>query len=304
MSTSNAGKSGNPFRVGLVQMGMSPDADDERRQGGGQGRGGRSPGRPGGVSARALPVAVFLPARGRRAVRPGRDRARPQHRGDVGGGPQAKVAVVVPIFERRAPGLYHNSAVIIDETGDVRGLYRKMHIPDDPAFYEKFYFTPGDLGFRNFDVAAGRIGTLICWDQWYPEGARLTALQGAAVLFYPDRHRLAPAREGAVRRRPARRLEDHPAQPRHRQRRVRGGGQPGGPRAGVARASRAGVLGHLVPVRSLRRGDRRGVRSTRRRSWSARWTSGASRRCGATGRSCAIGASTPTGASSSASWIA
>jgi len=93
--------------------------------------------------------------------------------------------VVAPIFERRAPGLYHNSAAIIDADGEVRGLYRKMHIPDDPAFYEKFYFTPGDLGFRAFDTQAGRIGTLICWDQWYPEGARLTALQGAVVLFYP-----------------------------------------------------------------------------------------------------------------------
>ncbi len=98
---------------------------------------------------------------------------------------EAGAVVVAPIFERRAPGLYHNSAAIIDADGQVRGLYRKMHIPDDPAFYEKFYFTPGDLGFRAFDTQAGRIGTLICWDQWYPEGARLTALQGAAVLFYP-----------------------------------------------------------------------------------------------------------------------
>jgi N-carbamoylputrescine amidase len=95
------------------------------------------------------------------------------------------VAVVVPIFERRATGLYHNSAVVIDADGEVVGLYRKMHIPDDPLFYEKFYFTPGDLGFQAFDVKPGRIGTLICWDQWYPEGARLTALRGAAVLFYP-----------------------------------------------------------------------------------------------------------------------
>jgi N-carbamoylputrescine amidase len=98
---------------------------------------------------------------------------------------QAGVAVVVPVFERRAPGLHHNSAVVIDATGEIVGLYRKMHIPDDPAFYEKFYFTPGDLGFRAFDTRAGRIGTLICWDQWYPEAARLTALQGAVVLFYP-----------------------------------------------------------------------------------------------------------------------
>jgi N-carbamoylputrescine amidase len=97
----------------------------------------------------------------------------------------AGVAVVVPIFEKRATGLYHNSAVVIDADGAVLGLYRKMHIPDDPAFYEKFYFTPGDLGFKAFDTHAGRIGTLICWDQWYPEGARLTALRGAAVLFYP-----------------------------------------------------------------------------------------------------------------------
>ena len=95
------------------------------------------------------------------------------------------VVVVVPIFEKRATGLYHNSAVILDADGKTAGLYRKMHIPDDPAFYEKFYFTPGDLGFKAFDTKHGRIGTLICWDQWYPEGARLTALQGAAILFYP-----------------------------------------------------------------------------------------------------------------------
>jgi N-carbamoylputrescine amidase len=98
---------------------------------------------------------------------------------------QHGVAVVVPIFERRAPGLYHNSAVVLDADGSVAGLYRKMHIPDDPGFYEKFYFTPGDLGFKAVDVRAGRIGTLICWDQWYPEAARLTALAGAAILFYP-----------------------------------------------------------------------------------------------------------------------
>jgi len=98
---------------------------------------------------------------------------------------KAGVAVIASLFERRAPGLYHNTAAIIDATGEVLGLYRKMHIPDDPGFYEKFYFTPGDLGFRAFDTKAGRIGALVCWDQWYPEAARLTALQGAAVLFYP-----------------------------------------------------------------------------------------------------------------------
>lgn len=98
---------------------------------------------------------------------------------------KAQVVVIAPIFERRAPGLYHNTAAVIDATGQVEGLYRKMHIPDDPAYYEKFYFTPGDLGFRAFDTRFGRIGVLICWDQWYPEAARLVALQGASVIFYP-----------------------------------------------------------------------------------------------------------------------
>jgi N-carbamoylputrescine amidase len=95
------------------------------------------------------------------------------------------VVIVAPLFERRAPGVYHNSAAVIDASGEVVGLYRKMHIPDDPAYYEKFYFTPGDLGFRAFDTQVGRIATLICWDQWYPEGARLAALQGPSILFYP-----------------------------------------------------------------------------------------------------------------------
>ena len=95
------------------------------------------------------------------------------------------VVIVAPVFERRAPGVYHNSAALIDATGEVVGLYRKMHIPDDPAYYEKFYFTPGDLGFRAFDTHVGRIAILICWDQWYPEGARLAALQGPSILFYP-----------------------------------------------------------------------------------------------------------------------
>jgi N-carbamoylputrescine amidase len=95
------------------------------------------------------------------------------------------VVIIVPFFEKRAPGLYHNSAYIIDSDGSEAGLYRKMHIPDDPCFYEKFYFTPGDLGFKAVSTSLGKIGTLICWDQWYPEGARITALQGASVLFYP-----------------------------------------------------------------------------------------------------------------------
>lgn len=95
------------------------------------------------------------------------------------------VVIIVPFFEKRMAGIYHNSAYIIDTDGTEAGLYRKMHIPDDPHFYEKFYFTPGDIGFKTFPTKKGKIGTLICWDQWYPEAARLTALQGAEVLFYP-----------------------------------------------------------------------------------------------------------------------
>jgi len=98
---------------------------------------------------------------------------------------EAKVAVVASVFEKRARGVYHNTAVMIDSDGKILGLYRKMHIPDDPLYYEKFYFTPGDLGFKAFDTNYGRVGTLVCWDQWYPEGARLTALAGAEVIFYP-----------------------------------------------------------------------------------------------------------------------
>jgi N-carbamoylputrescine amidase len=96
-----------------------------------------------------------------------------------------RIVVIASVFEKRAPGVYHNTAVMIDADGSLRGIYRKMHIPDDPLYYEKYYFTPGDLGYKAFDTAVGKVGTLVCWDQWYPEGARLTALQGAQVLFYP-----------------------------------------------------------------------------------------------------------------------
>ena len=95
------------------------------------------------------------------------------------------VVIVCSLFERRAPGIYHNTAVVIDADGEIAGRYRKMHIPDDPAYYEKFYFTPGDVGFEPIDTAVGRLGVLVCWDQWYPEGARLMALAGADLLIYP-----------------------------------------------------------------------------------------------------------------------
>lgn len=95
------------------------------------------------------------------------------------------IVLVTSLFEKRAPGLYHNTAVVFDKDGSIAGKYRKMHIPDDPAYYEKFYFTPGDLGFRPIDTSVGRLGVMVCWDQWYPEAARLMALRGAELLIYP-----------------------------------------------------------------------------------------------------------------------
>ncbi len=98
---------------------------------------------------------------------------------------QLNAVIIASLFERRAAGLYHNTAAILGPDGEIAGLYRKMHIPDDPLYFEKYYFTPGDLGFRNIDTPYGRIATLVCWDQWYPEAARLAALGGAQILFYP-----------------------------------------------------------------------------------------------------------------------
>ena len=120
---------------------------------------------------------------------------------------ELEVVLVVPVFERRAPGLYHNSAVVIDATGELLGVYRKMHIPDDPQYFEKFYFTPGDLGYQVFATRFANIGVLICWDQWFPEASRLTALKGADVIFYPsaigwvpdDRENVAQAQREAWR---------------------------------------------------------------------------------------------------------
>jgi N-carbamoylputrescine amidase len=114
---------------------------------------------------------------------------------------ELRVVIVASLFERRAPGLYHNTAAVIGTNGEVEGLYRKMHIPDDPLYFEKYYFAPGDLGFPNFDTPFGRVGVLVCWDQWYPEGARISALSGADVLFYPTAigwHPSEKARYGAA----------------------------------------------------------------------------------------------------------
>ena len=98
---------------------------------------------------------------------------------------ELQIVLVLSLFEKRAPGLYHNTAVVLEKDGTIAGKYRKMHIPDDPAYYEKFYFTPGDLGFKPIDTSVGRLGVLVCWDQWYPEAARLMALSGAELLIYP-----------------------------------------------------------------------------------------------------------------------
>jgi N-carbamoylputrescine amidase len=191
------------FRVGLVQMAMSADPEENLDRAASRVE----------AAARAGAEVVCLPELFRSPYFCQREDPRLFDLAEPVPGPsterlgavarKAGVAVVAPIFERRAPGLYHNSAAILDATGELVGLYRKMHIPDDPAFYEKYYFAPGDLGFRAFDVRAGRIGALICWDQWYPEAARLTALQGAALLLYPTAigwHPAEKARHGAGQR--------------------------------------------------------------------------------------------------------
>jgi N-carbamoylputrescine amidase len=191
------------FRIGLVQMAMSADPRENEEKGAARVE----------EAARRGAEVVCLPELYRSPYFCQREDHASFDLAEEVPGPsserfqdvarKAGVAVIVPIFERRAPGLYHNSALLVDADGTIRGTYRKMHIPDDPSFYEKFYFTPGDLGFRAFDLAAGRVGALICWDQWYPEGARLTALQGASILFYPTAigwHPGEKARYGAAQR--------------------------------------------------------------------------------------------------------
>ena len=116
---------------------------------------------------------------------------------------EKKVTIIVPVFERRTVGIYHNSVVVMNEAGEIAGLYRKMHVPDDPAYYEKFYFTPGDRGFQAIKTSQATIGPLICWDQWYPEAARLTALEGAQILYFPTAigwHPIEKQQEGAAQR--------------------------------------------------------------------------------------------------------
>ena len=173
------------FRVGLVQMSATPDPDENLE---------RAVERLRRAAAKGAQI-VCLPELFRTQYFCQREDAALFDLAEPIPGPTTErlakaakelgIVIVGSIFEKRAAGVYHNTAVMIDGDGGLRGIYRKMHIPDDPLYYEKYYFTPGDLGFKAFDTQVGKIGTLVCWDQWYPEGARLTALQGAQVLFYP-----------------------------------------------------------------------------------------------------------------------
>jgi N-carbamoylputrescine amidase len=174
-----------PFRAGLVQMSCSPDPEENLAKAETRIRDAASQGAQivclqelfrsqyfcREEDARLFDLAETIPG-------PSTDRLSAVAR-------ETHTVVIASLFERRAAGVYHNTAVVIDADGSLLGLYRKMHIPDDPLYFEKFYFTPGDLGFRTFDTAVGRIASLVCWDQWYPEAARLAALGGANLLFYP-----------------------------------------------------------------------------------------------------------------------
>lgn len=178
-------RSASPFTVGLVQMRCSTDLDDNLRRG----VAGLRQAAEKGARVACLPELFRSQYFCQKEDAALFDLAEPIP------GPttdalanvarETGMVVVGSVFERRAPGVYHNTAVVLDADGSLLGIYRKMHIPDDPLYYEKYYFTPGDLGFQTFPTRYARVGTLVCWDQWYPEAARLTAMQGAEILFYP-----------------------------------------------------------------------------------------------------------------------
>ena len=199
-ATSHGGPRPDSFRIGLVQMPCGGDAEANRRA---ALDGIREAARRGAAivclqelfaspyfcqteDARCFDLAEAIPGRSTELC--------------AALARELGVVVIAPVFERRAAGLYHNAAAVIDAGGELLGQYRKLHVPDDPQYFEKFYFTPGDLGYRVFDTRAGRIGVLICWDQWYPEAARLTALQGAEVIFYPSAIGWLPADDEEERR--------------------------------------------------------------------------------------------------------
>ena len=191
---SNEGK----FKVGLIQMAMSADVDENLR---------RAAAFVEEAAEKGAEI-ICLPEMFRSQYFCQREDIRLFDLAEPIPGPSTdllgqvakskKVTVIAPVFEKRAVGIHHNSLAVIDESGAVNGIYRKMHIPDDPAYYEKFYFVPGDLGWKTFETPKAKIGTLICWDQWFPEGARLTALQGAEALFYPTAIGWHPAEKEQV----------------------------------------------------------------------------------------------------------
>jgi N-carbamoylputrescine amidase len=175
----------SPFRIGLVQMSTTPDPDRNLDHAVSLVR--RAKER--GADVVALPELFRFQYFCQREDHALFDLAEPVPGPTVerlaGVARELGVGILAPVFERRAAGVYHNSVAVLDRDGRLAGIYRKMHIPDDPLYFEKFYFTPGDLGFRSFRLHAGRVGVLVCWDQWYPEAARITALTGAEVLVYP-----------------------------------------------------------------------------------------------------------------------
>jgi len=178
-------RSSQPFTVGLVQMRCSTDPDDNLRRACDALRNAAAQGATVACLPELFRTQYFCQVEDASLFDLAEPIPGPTTEALAAVARETKMVVVGSVFERRAAGLYHNTAVIFDRDGSQRGLYRKMHIPDDPLYYEKYYFTPGDLGFQAFETSAARVGTLVCWDQWYPEAARLTALRGAEILFYP-----------------------------------------------------------------------------------------------------------------------
>ncbi|QEH34817.1 (R)-stereoselective amidase [Aquisphaera giovannonii] len=178
------GRSGR-FRVALVQMRCSTDADENLDRACGMLREAAKEGAQVACLPELFRTQYFCQSEDAATFDLAEPIPGPSSEALAAVAKEAGMAVVGSLFERRAPGVYHNTAVVLDADGTLVGRYRKMHIPDDPLYYEKYYFTPGDLGFKTFPTKFGRVGTLVCWDQWYPEAARLTAMQGAEVLFYP-----------------------------------------------------------------------------------------------------------------------
>ena len=186
-----------PYKIGIVQMAMQPSAKENMVHAEAMLREAAKQ----GVEVACLPELFLSPYFCQAEDHDFFDLAEPipgpatEHLGALA--KELKMVIIASLFERRAAGMYHNTAVVLDADGANLGIYRKMHIPDDPRYYEKFYFTPGDLGFKNFDTRYGRIGVLICWDQWFPEAARLTAMQGCDVIFYPTAIGWHPAEKEA-----------------------------------------------------------------------------------------------------------